>query len=339
MNCRLCDTVLKKNKVMCHSCGAITTGAAKHKQLDGSNPDGTILLRDVRKSETPRILCGIPSQFGTGWDVNFGNKMAKDGKTIIPLGVATTSVNLMGGVPGAGKSTMMQQILDQISETTKRETLYVGKEEDAEQVKDRGYRLGLKNMGLMRILPVDKQEGGIDLRALFETYKPAACCVDSVTAYAEGQAEQVTICKMLKEFAVKYRCPCFAIGHVTKEEEFGGEMGLQHAVDGTHMLYNEQCKVPVIYNGVVYTEVRVLRTEKNRNGMSGAKVDTFYVMTEKGLVQVYDPELAEEEDDDDRGDDGVSSGDDGGDDGDDGGGDGEIGIGVMGGGGGGGGDE
>jgi DNA repair protein RadA/Sms len=206
----------------------------------------------------------------------------------------------MGGVPGAGKSTMMQQILDQISETTKKETLYIGKEEDAEQVKDRGARLGLRNMHLMRILPVDKQEGGIDLPALFKTYSPVACCVDSVTAYADSQADQVSICKMLKEYAVKYRCPCFVIGHVTKGEEFGGEMGLQHAVDGTHMLYNEQCKVPVMLDGVVYTEVRVLRTEKNRNGTSGAKVDTFYVMTQHGLKQVYDPELADEEDDDVR---------------------------------------
>jgi hypothetical protein len=86
MNCRLCDTALKKNRVTCHSCGAITTGTTKNKQLDGSNPDGTILLRDVRKSETPRILCGIRSQFGTGWDINFGNKVEQDG-TITPLRV------------------------------------------------------------------------------------------------------------------------------------------------------------------------------------------------------------------------------------------------------------
>lgn len=276
MNCRVCETPLKKNKVMCHSCGAITTGASR-KTMDGANPDGTILLRDVQSDVVERIRCGP-------WDINFGNKELKDG-SIEPLGIALVSLNLMGGVPGAGKSTLMSQILDAISAKTGRETLYIGKEESAEQVKDRSKRIGLKHLHLMRILPVDKQDGPIDLVQLFNTYKPAAFVLDSISAYAESLDDQVKICKILKDMGVKYRCPQFVIGHVTKEEGFAGLMGLQHAVDSTQMLYNEN-------------EVRVLHSEKNRFGKTG--VDSFYLMSERGLIETTDPDLVESEEDDDE---------------------------------------
>ena len=258
MDCQFCTFKLPRNRFQCPSCRQWNHGSAK---LILPGDDGTILLSEVEGSNVTRYRSGP-------WDKNFGEG-----------GVATTSVNLIGGVPGAGKSTLLLQLISSLALTTKKEALLIGAEENEKQVKDRGIRLLLPGMNRIRILPVEKQVGA-SLESIIEFRRPCCCVIDSIQSYAKNPDQQVEICGTLKLWATKLDCPFFVVCHVTKEEGLAGLMTLQHAVDMTSILYNEK-------------GIRVFHTEKNRFGQD--QVDTFYEMTGTGLREIEDPDKDEED--------------------------------------------
>ncbi len=240
------------------------------------NPDDdkTVLLSDAEGATVNRMSTGP-------WDPCWGFHFDDKGTQF--TGTVTTSVSLIGGVPGAGKSTLALQMADIIAGKTKREVLYISAEESTAEVRSRAKRLKLQNLNLIRMIPIGVQAelGGIMIHR-----KPVALIADSLPKIAPDQAEAVLFCEKLKGYAIELECMVFIIDHVTKEEEFAGLMALQHAVDTTTLftVYEDQ--------------VRELKTVKNRNGPSGVKV--FLNMTENGLV-LRDPSEDEDEEDEGRG--------------------------------------
>lgn len=248
--CGRCNARVHNDRSQCRSCGFWNVKDA----LPNGN-DGTVLLSELGDAqELKRIVSGP-------WDPCFGG------------GIEVTSVTLIGGEPGAGKSTIATQILDAVCGVTERTGLYVAAEENIKQINHRTSRLRVANRALMRMLPmnhIDRNIGQIILAR-----KPCLVVIDSLSKLVKNDpANAVEICARFKDYATELECPFLIIDHVTKDGDFAGFEDLQHEVDCT-MMYT------------VYDDgVRQLQTIKNRAGQGMVK--RFFDMTENGLVPLND---------------------------------------------------
>ena len=213
-----------------------------------------MLLSEINVESSERLQTGP-------WDVCFGG------------GLMLESIVLVGGAPGAGKSTLMLQIAEEAGCV-----LYLAAEEAPEQIKERADRLGVKGKGI-HIWPTLGGETVIEaiLEGL-ETYEiePDLIIADSLPGMAgDNHALQSEICISLKNYAIESKCPALIIDHITKELEFAGRIALQHLVDATVSFYPDE-----------KTGKRVLKPVKNRHGAVG--VSSVFGMRETGLVHLHD---------------------------------------------------
>lgn len=202
-------------------------------------------------------------------------------------GVIAGTVTLVTGDPGAGKSTLMQDLFDKL--TFKNHTaLYITGEESLYQLRRVAKRLQLRH-GFLVDHNAEAQEI-IDrcerLRAKFPKRK-LFLCVDSLQcirmAREEGQRgrpmseekQSLSGLQLLTEYAKNNWIPIFIIGHVNKKGEFAGKQTIKHIVD-CHL------HLSVDVDPDSGLEERVLEMKKNRFGASGV----YYAaeMTAKGLV-------------------------------------------------------
>lgn len=194
-------------------------------------------------------------------------------------GIVPGSVILLGGEPGVGKSTLLLQIADHLSRTSKK-VLYVSGEESEKQIKLRGDRLGVDGKNLY-IFPETC------LETIFEEadrLKPDAIIVDSVQTIfstklesAPGNISQVReVASQFLMLAKTRTIPVFLIGHVTKEGSLAGPKAMEHIVDA--VLY---------FEGERHHNHRIIRAAKNRYGAAN-EVGVFE-MTGKGLMPVKNP--------------------------------------------------
>ncbi len=263
--CERCAAPFPSAASQCTSCGAwhdpIAFGAPHAASLDQ-----TILLSDVTEDEIERYVAGP-------WDYCFGG------------GIVKTSVNLIGGAPGAGKSTLALQIADELpAHVEKGEVLYVGAEETVKEIKARAKRLNLKRMDRIRLLPIGALS---QLATIMTTMKPIAVFLDSLPGFVSDPEEGVELCTNLKGYAIDLNAPMIVVDHINKDEDFAGLMKLQHAVDGTFTLF------PVETGA----SMRIFETVKNRNGPNARS--SFFEMSETGLVHTANNcDVKEDEDDD-----------------------------------------
>ncbi len=263
--CYMCETLFSKSLSQCPACLQMNIEV----EMTGDG-DGTILLTDAKEVDVQRISTGC-------WDEVWGSH--KVGK-VVYKGLVDTSVTLLGGAPGAGKSTLSLQMAAAIAKATKREILYIAGEESAGEIRARANRLGIAKtcQNLFRLVPMGTNT--VNLDAILEQRKPAAVFLDSIPTIMPDPADAVEKVTILKHFAINNHSPIVIVDHVTKEEEFAGLMSLQHAVD-TAVLFT-----------VHEDGVRQIKATKNRNGPTGIVVDLN--MTEEGLTY-RDP--SEDEDD------------------------------------------
>jgi DNA repair protein RadA/Sms len=230
-------------------------------QLD----DSTVLLSEVTASKVRRIPTGIvDSVFGSG--------------------IACTSVNLLAGEPGAGKTTLSLQLCNIIVSHYHRgkEALYIANEQAAEEIGETAERLRLANRDKIRIV---KAMGGVthDIGDLLIHYKPCFLVLDSITKWAgEDMSLAVVIAQRIKDYAVKLECPCIVVNQVTKDGDHAGLKQLEHAVDMAAMFdilidTVDQDGQPV----PLKLAPRRLMSSKNRFGV--APEEQFFMMTETGL--------------------------------------------------------
>jgi len=194
-------------------------------------------------------------------------------------GVVPGSLVLIGGDPGIGKSTLILQVLDSLSQKGCC-ALYLSGEESAQQIKLRAERLSV-NSGTLFVLT------GTCIEELFEKLnplKPDLVAVDSIqTIYTDdiastpGSVGQVReVASRLMNFAKQSGTPIFLIGHVTKDGAIAGPKVLEHLVDT--VLYFEGD------SGHVF---RILRSVKNRYGSTN-EIGVFE-MKDSGLTEVGNP--------------------------------------------------
>lgn len=193
-------------------------------------------------------------------------------------GIVLGSVILLGGEPGAGKSTMLLQLCGAVG--TQLDVLYVTGEESVRQIKLRAKRLAIKQENVS----VAAESNIDEITALIETQKPALVVVDSIqTMYtaalssSPGSVSQVKECaSRLLEVAKKLEIPVFIVGHVNKDGAIAGPKVMEHIVDT--VLYFEGDKT---------LPYRILRATKNRYGSTN-EIGMFD-MTGAGLVPIDNP--------------------------------------------------
>ena len=224
-------------------------------------------------------------------------------------GVVPGSMVLIGGEPGIGKSTLLLQVSNALSEEYR--VLYISGEESAQQVKLRGSRLGAAHSlheeanGNGAITVASETVGSednkkstkvnsdlyilpeTDLEEILkeiESLRPNLAVIDSIQTIffpaltsAPGSVAQVRECTAaLMKVAKHEDITMLIVGHVTKEGAIAGPKVLEHLVDT--VLY---------FEGDRFASHRLLRTVKNRFGATH-EIGIFE-MVAHGLREVSNP--------------------------------------------------
>ena len=196
-------------------------------------------------------------------------------------GIVPGSVILLSGDPGIGKSTLLLQICQSISNGAK--TLYISGEESLRQIKLRAARLGVETDHLL-LGSTTNIEAVIDA---INQHKPNIVMIDSIQTMnlsslnsMTGSVSQVRECtQLLINTAKTLEIPIFIVGHVNKDGNIAGPKVMEHMVDA--VLY---------FEGERNLSYRILRAIKNRYGSTN-EIGVFE-MQESGLVEVPNPSLA-----------------------------------------------
>ena len=193
-------------------------------------------------------------------------------------GFVPGSVVLIGGHPGAGKSTILLQTLCRLSEQVT--ALYVTGEESLQQVAMRAQRLKLPKDKL-QILSETNVE---NIVTTAKQVAPKLMVVDSIqvmhledVSSAPGSVSQVReSAAFLTRFAKQTGTVLILVGHVTKDGTLAGPKVLEHIIDCSIML-----------EGGHDSRFRTLRGHKNRFGAVNEL--GVFAMTEVGLKEVSNP--------------------------------------------------
>ena len=194
-------------------------------------------------------------------------------------GIVPSSVVLVGGDPGIGKSTLLFQVLANLSKNKK--CAYVSGEEGISQVRLRAKRLGLGDTNLKLAAATQIEE---IISALSSNDDLDVIVIDSIqtmTSYlsesSSGTVSQVRICcQELIKFAKNKNVAIILVGHVTKEGTIAGPRVLEHMVDAV-----------LSFEGQRDNHYRILRAQKNRFGPCD-EIGIFEMKGE-GLVCVKNP--------------------------------------------------
>jgi DNA repair protein RadA/Sms len=194
-------------------------------------------------------------------------------------GIVPGSLILVGGDPGIGKSTLLLQVCQRLTDEVK-EVLYISGEESLKQIKIRADRIGQFNESLKILCETNL---GI-IEGFIRKMNPHVVVIDSIqTMFCEevtsapGSVSQVReSTALLLQLAKSLGITIFIVGHVTKEGTVAGPRVLEHMVDT--VLY---------FEGDRHAAYRILRGVKNRFGSTN-EIGVFE-MQSIGLAEVPNP--------------------------------------------------
>jgi DNA repair protein RadA/Sms len=193
-------------------------------------------------------------------------------------GIVEGGVVLIGGDPGIGKSTLLLQAAERLSQQMP--VLYVTGEESGAQVALHARRLGLREAPVRVLAEIQLER----ILSAIDTERPKFCVIDSIQTVfsdaltsAPGSVAQVRECAaQLTRAAKSLGTSIVLVGHVTKEGSLAGPRVLEHMVDT--VLY---------FEGDTHSSFRLVRAIKNRFGAVN-EIGVF-AMTERGLKGVSNP--------------------------------------------------
>ncbi len=196
-------------------------------------------------------------------------------------GVVEGSLNLLGGEPGIGKSTMLLQLSKQFADQGLT-VLYVCGEESAEQTSLRAKRLGIKSDKIF----LYSETLFSQIRPQIDKIHPDILIVDSVQIVykselpsAPGSVTQVReIAMECMHISKGSGITTFLIGHVTKSGDIAGPRILEHIVDTV-----------LEFEGDRQHGYRLMRSVKNRFGPTDDVA--LFQMNERGLEEILNPSL------------------------------------------------
>ena len=194
------------------------------------------------------------------------------------LGGGIVPGSLGGGDPGIGKSTLLLQVGQRLSQ--EKNILYISGEESLAQIKLRANRMGEFKENLKLLCETNLET----IKNIIEGRHPQLVIIDSIqTMYSEevssapGSVSQVReSTNVFMQLAKGLGISIFIVGHVTKEGTVAGPRVLEHMVDT--VLY---------FEGDRHASYRILRGVKNRFGSTN-EIGVFE-MRQTGLTEVENP--------------------------------------------------
>lgn len=192
-------------------------------------------------------------------------------------GIVPGSLQLFGGEPGIGKSTLLLQLALKWKGIT---ILYISGEESEQQIKMRAERIGIENQQCYLLSETSIQH----ILQQLEQVDADLIVVDSIQTLhssviesSAGSISQIRECAgELMRYAKETDTPIFLIGHINKEGSIAGPKVLEHMVD-----------VVMQFEGDRNHIYRLLRTSKNRFGPTNEI--GIYEMIGTGLREVINP--------------------------------------------------
>lgn len=222
-------------------------------------------LKSVSSDTSERILTGINE-----FDRTIGGGIVQD------------SVSILTAKPGAGKSTLLLEISYNLAKSGKK-ILYISGEESESQIKNRANRIMDDIPEDIYIISTNSMDLAIEE---IKDINADVIFLDSIQTLALSEYSQrpgtptqtIECANAIVDICKDSNNPKAAIlvGHMTKSGEMAGLMTLEHLVDTVLVLENQDD-----------TQLRVLRTTKNRFGYTG-EIGLFD-MVESGLKEVLNP--------------------------------------------------
>ena len=268
--CTNCGNETPKWQGRCPACGAWNT---LEEHIEKPAAAGKARSAPIGLSRKPQIVSEVVSRD----EIRFSTGMGELDR-VLGGGAVEGSLVLVGGAPGIGKSTLLLQICNSLSQG--RTVLYISGEESEHQLKLRAQRLSV-NADSLYILSENRLSGIVDA---VDQVKPDILIVDSIqTTYNEendstpGSISQVKDCTMtMMQLSKADGITVFLVGHINKDGAIAGPKVLEHMVDC--VLY---------FEGESSTSYRLLRAAKNRFGSTN-EIGVFD-MRDIGLVEVPNP--------------------------------------------------
>ncbi|MCY4177590.1 MAG: DNA repair protein RadA [Endozoicomonadaceae bacterium] len=218
-------------------------------------------LCDISVENTPRFTSG-----------------SKEMDRVLGGGFVPGSAVLIGGHPGAGKSTILLQILCNVSQSM--HALYVSGEESLQQIAARAHRLNLpvNKLSLLAETSVEKivEVAKTEKLGILVIDSVQVMCISGVESAPGGIAQVRESAAFLTRYAKQSGTVIILVGHVTKDHTLAGPMTLAHIVDTQLMLDNTDD-----------SRFRMMRATKNRFGQVNEL--GIFAMTETGLKEIKNP--------------------------------------------------
>ena len=270
-----------KTVFVCRECGATTSKwYGKCPECEARN---TLDEQTVSEKSAKKTFSGTSSRAEKFADLEMPTYLrTKTGMgeldRVLGGGLVESSVVLLSGEPGIGKSTLLLQISSELAAS--RRVLYVSGEESKGQIKLRADRLGARGDDLYLLTETD-----IDaVIAECERLKPDVIIVDSVqTLYSTSLTSVAGSMTQVREsamtfisYAKNFGAAVFLVGHVNKEGGISGPKVLEHMVDA--VLY---------FEGERTNSYRIIRAIKNRFGSTN-EIGVFE-MADNGLREIPNP--------------------------------------------------
>jgi DNA repair protein RadA/Sms len=254
--CRECGQQLARWAGRCPGCGGWGTIEERAGGTAAAVPLETLAHERDDERRVPTGLAGVDRVLGGG---------------LVPATVA-----LLAGEPGIGKSTLLLQLVANLS-AAGLPCLLASGEESRRQVSGRARRLGIDGALISFV-------SGRDLPAVVgatRSARPFLLAVDSIQALRDpeggqvpGGPSQVRACADALVGLAKAEGICVVLtGHVTKDGDLAGPRTLEHAVD-----------VVLAFDGDPRSGLRVLSGGKNRFGAEGEVA--WFEMTASGLQEI-----------------------------------------------------
>ena len=269
----------EKNVFFCKECGYESSKWLG--KCPGCNSWNSFVEEKIKETKSSKLGSNVPkSELKKLKDVETINKIRytsgfEELDRVLGGGIVDGSLVLLGGEPGIGKSTLVLQISNNL--TNHGDVLYISGEESELQVKLRSDRLNITSDKIYFYGETDIDE----IESKISTMKPKVCIIDSIqTMYDEsissvpGSVSQVReVTARLLNISKKLGIITIVIGHVTKDGVIAGPRLLEHMVD-----------VVLYIEGERFVSHRIVRGVKNRFGSTN-EIGIFE-MKEEGMVEV-----------------------------------------------------